>query len=100
MRSSQGKRDRRIGQGVGKAAGADAVAPPGERDPSWRRGAEAGSGGESARTGDGMKTRKLGRAGPDVSALGYGCMGLNFAYGSSPERAHAVRLVRDAYERG
>ncbi len=47
-----------------------------------------------------MEKRKLGRTGPEVSALGYGCMGLDFAYGLAPPRPDAVRLVRDAVERG
>ena len=30
-----------------------------------------------------MQTRKLGRVGPEVSALGYGAMGLSSAYGGT-----------------
>jgi aryl-alcohol dehydrogenase-like predicted oxidoreductase len=47
-----------------------------------------------------MKTRTLGRNGPQVSALGFGCMGLSFAYGQGLERPAAVSLIRDAIERG
>jgi len=47
-----------------------------------------------------MKTRTLGRNGPQVSALGFGCMGLSFAYGQGLERPAAVGLIRDAIERG
>ncbi len=47
-----------------------------------------------------MKTRTLGRNGPQVSALGFGCMGLSFAYGQALERQAAVDLIRAAVERG
>ena len=45
-----------------------------------------------------MQTRTLG--GLEVSALGYGCMGLSAAYGDATPRADAVAMVRSAYERG
>lgn len=47
-----------------------------------------------------MKTRTLGRNGPQVSALGFGCMGLSFAYGQGLARQAAVDLIRAAVERG
>ena len=47
-----------------------------------------------------MQTRTLGRSGLTVSALGFGCMGLNFAYGTPMERGAAIRLLRDAVEAG
>lgn len=47
-----------------------------------------------------MKTRILGKSGLDVSALGYGCMGLSSAYGDATPTQDAVRLIRDAFERG
>ena len=47
-----------------------------------------------------MATRRLGTHGPVVSALGFGCMGLNFGYGHSLDRAEAIKLVRVAVERG
>ncbi len=47
-----------------------------------------------------MKTRTLGRLGPEVSALGLGCMGLSFGLGPATDRGDAVRLMRDAVERG
>jgi aryl-alcohol dehydrogenase-like predicted oxidoreductase len=47
-----------------------------------------------------MATRRLGIHGPVVSALGFGCMGLNFGYGHSLDRAEAINLLRAAVERG
>lgn len=47
-----------------------------------------------------MKKRKLGNSGLEVSALGFGCMGLNFSYGHALTRDEGVKLVRDAVERG
>lgn len=47
-----------------------------------------------------MKTRILGKSGLEVSALGYGCMGLSSAYGDATPTQDAVQLIRDAFERG
>jgi aryl-alcohol dehydrogenase-like predicted oxidoreductase len=47
-----------------------------------------------------MHTRKLGKSGLEVSALGLGCMGLSHAYGAAPEKADGIRLIRAAVERG
>ena len=47
-----------------------------------------------------MQTRRLGRTGPEVSALGYGAMGLSHGYGPARERAQAVAPIRAAAERG
>jgi aryl-alcohol dehydrogenase-like predicted oxidoreductase len=45
-----------------------------------------------------MQTRKLGTL--EVSALGYGCMGLEGTYGQPVPRAEAVDLIHAAFERG
>jgi aryl-alcohol dehydrogenase-like predicted oxidoreductase len=50
--------------------------------------------------GDEMKKRKLGRSDLEVSALGFGCMGLSFGYGPGLEKQRAVSLIRDAFESG
>jgi len=42
----------------------------------------------------------LGTQGLEVSALGLGCMGIDFGYGKSLERNDAISFVRAAYERG
>jgi aryl-alcohol dehydrogenase-like predicted oxidoreductase len=47
-----------------------------------------------------MKHRQLGRSGLQVSALGFGCMGLSYGYGPGLDRAAGVRLIRQAVERG
>ena len=47
-----------------------------------------------------MKKRALGTSGLEVSAIGFGCMGISFAYGQPMERADAITLLRDAFARG
>lgn len=47
-----------------------------------------------------MKKRFLGKSGLEVSAVGYGCMGLSHGYGAVPEHDEAIRLIRKAYELG
>lgn len=47
-----------------------------------------------------MKTRKLRNSGLEVSALGFGCMGLDFGYGKPLEKSKAIELIRGAFERG
>ncbi len=47
-----------------------------------------------------MQKRKLGKSGLEVSAIGFGCMGLNFAYGQAMEKPDAIVLLRKAYELG
>jgi aryl-alcohol dehydrogenase-like predicted oxidoreductase len=47
-----------------------------------------------------MQKRKLGKAGLEVSALGFGCMGLNFSYGTGLNKQDAIALIRAAVERG
>jgi aryl-alcohol dehydrogenase-like predicted oxidoreductase len=47
-----------------------------------------------------MQTRKLGNSNLEVSAIGFGCMGLNFSYATSLSRDESVTLIRQAVERG
>jgi len=47
-----------------------------------------------------MNKRQLGKSGLEVSALGFGCMGLNSSYGRAPDRQAMIGLVRQAVERG
>lgn len=45
-----------------------------------------------------MKKRHLN--GLEVSAIGYGCMGLSIGYGSAPDKKEAIRLIRKAHDLG
>ena len=45
-----------------------------------------------------MKKRKLGNL--EVSALGFGCMGLSYGYGPAIEKQQAITVIRTAVERG
>lgn len=47
-----------------------------------------------------MQKRILGKNGLEVSALGFGCMGLSFGYGPPTERQQAITLIRTAVEQG
>ncbi len=47
-----------------------------------------------------MQKRKLGRSGLEVSAIGLGCMGMSFAYGTPPDRTQMISLLRTAVDRG
>jgi aryl-alcohol dehydrogenase-like predicted oxidoreductase len=47
-----------------------------------------------------MQTRTLGINGPEVSALGLGCMGLSFGYGPAVDKQQGIDLLRTAVEQG
>jgi aryl-alcohol dehydrogenase-like predicted oxidoreductase len=47
-----------------------------------------------------MKKRILGNDGLEVSAIGYGCMGLSFGYGTTTDRTTAIAIIRRAVELG
>jgi len=47
-----------------------------------------------------MQTRKLGKSGLEVSALGLGCMGMSFGYGPPKDKPEMISLIRTAVERG
>ena len=47
-----------------------------------------------------METRHLGRSGLDVSALGFGCMGISFGYGPASSRDEGIAIIRRAVDAG
>ncbi len=47
-----------------------------------------------------MQKRTLGNGGLEVSALGFGCMGLSANYGPPTERQEGIKIIRAAVERG
>jgi aryl-alcohol dehydrogenase-like predicted oxidoreductase len=47
-----------------------------------------------------MEKRRLGTSGLEVSALGLGCMGMDFAYGPAPDKQEMISLIRTAVARG
>jgi aryl-alcohol dehydrogenase-like predicted oxidoreductase len=47
-----------------------------------------------------MQKRKLGKTNLEVSAIGFGCMGLNFSYGTALTKEQGVTVLRHAVDRG
>src|SRR5438094_10465546 len=47
-----------------------------------------------------MQKRTLGKSGLEVSALGFGCMGMSFSYGPPKDRQEMTSVLRAAVERG
>src|SRR5579859_4273207 len=47
-----------------------------------------------------MQKRTLGTSGLEVSALGFGCMGLSFGFGPATEKSAAIKVIRAAYDGG
>jgi aryl-alcohol dehydrogenase-like predicted oxidoreductase len=47
-----------------------------------------------------MNKRKLGKSNLEVSAIGFGCMGLSFGYGPAVDKQQGISLIRAAVERG
>jgi aryl-alcohol dehydrogenase-like predicted oxidoreductase len=47
-----------------------------------------------------MKKRKLGNGGLEVSALGFGCMGMSFGYGPAGDTQEMISVVHAAVDRG
>ena len=47
-----------------------------------------------------MQKRKLGKSNLEDSAIGLGCMGMSFSYGSLKDKQEMTALLRAAVERG
>lgn len=47
-----------------------------------------------------MEKRKLGNGKLEVSAIGFGCMGLSYGYGPATDKKAGIALIRAAVERG
>ena len=47
-----------------------------------------------------MNRRTLGATGPEVSAIGLGCMTMTGGYGGQPDRQEMIGLIRSAVDRG
>lgn len=47
-----------------------------------------------------MEKRKLGNSGLEVSAIGLGCMGMSFGYGTVSDKDEMIALIRRAVEMG
>jgi aryl-alcohol dehydrogenase-like predicted oxidoreductase len=47
-----------------------------------------------------MQKRKLGNGGLEVSALGFGCMGMSFSYGPPKDKKEMTTLLHSAVEKG
>ena len=47
-----------------------------------------------------MQKRKLGKSDLEVSALGFGCMGISFGYGPATSRQDGIAVIRAAVEGG
>jgi aryl-alcohol dehydrogenase-like predicted oxidoreductase len=47
-----------------------------------------------------MQNRALGKSGLEVSALGFGCMGISFGYGPATSRDEGIAIIRAAVDGG
>jgi aryl-alcohol dehydrogenase-like predicted oxidoreductase len=47
-----------------------------------------------------MQKRKLGKSNLEVSAIGFGCMGMSFSYGPPKDKPEMIALTRAAVDRG
>jgi len=47
-----------------------------------------------------MQKRQLGKSGLEVSALGFGCMGMSFGYGPAGDKQEMISVLRSGVERG
>src|SRR3954469_2551392 len=74
---------------------------PGKSEQQEKRRAEARHVSSfEALQGEIMNKRQLGKGGLEVSALGFGCMGLSSGYGPAVDKEHGIRVIRSAVDHG
>jgi aryl-alcohol dehydrogenase-like predicted oxidoreductase len=47
-----------------------------------------------------MQKRRLGKSGLEVSALGFGCMGISFGYGPAADLSQGIDIIHAAVDSG
>ena len=47
-----------------------------------------------------MQKRRLGQGDLDVSAIGFGCMGMSWSYGPPKDKQEMIALLHTAVEKG
>jgi aryl-alcohol dehydrogenase-like predicted oxidoreductase len=98
MNSPPGESDKKF-SGLGKLLppGRTTLPPVGQRHVARKRRALSLAGTQEVFT---MQKRKLGKSNLEVSAIGFGCMGLSSGYGPAVDWQQGVSLIRAAFERG
>jgi aryl-alcohol dehydrogenase-like predicted oxidoreductase len=98
MNPPTGEFDKKF-SGLGKLLppGRTTLPPVGQRHVARKRRALSLAGTQEVFT---MQKRKLGKSNLEVSAIGFGCMGLSSGYGPAVDWQHGVSLIRAAFERG
>jgi aryl-alcohol dehydrogenase-like predicted oxidoreductase len=47
-----------------------------------------------------IQRRKLGNGNLEVSAIGFGCMNMSYAYGPPADKNEAISVIREAFKLG
>src|SRR5271157_5161503 len=50
--------------------------------------------------GEVLQKRTLGKSGLEISALGFGCIGMSALYGPAADKGEMINLIRSAHDRG
>src|SRR4029434_3160847 len=98
MNSPPGESDKKF-SGLGKLLppGRTTLPPVGQRHVARKRRALSLAGTQEVFT---MQKRQLGTSNLEVSALGFGCMGLSSGYGPAVERQEGIKVIRAAVDLG